>query len=141
MSVACWFSKMCVLVFGAFQNFLKRRFCRGSLQNFLSIFHTKIICKGVHLHTETLCRTKRAVGDLTFAEGRGFRERDRGKKKGEEFLGRSVAWLKIRKEGLGTVGLLQDVVSGDRKTAELLPTYRLVRCKLFALILMLRVKR
>lgn len=57
---------------------------------------------------------KSLVGDVTFAEERILKETEEKKGRGWNF-GRSVAGKKMRKEGLGVVGLLQDVVSGRQE--------------------------
>lgn len=49
-----------------------------------------------------------------FAEERILKEREEKKGGGWNF-GRSVAGKKMRKEGLGVVGLLQDMVSGRQE--------------------------
>lgn len=66
---------------------------------------------------------KSIVGDVRFAEEKFFEgERKRGEGGGGgggvENLGRSVAGKKMRKEGLGAGGLLQDVVSGRQEHRE-----------------------
>lgn len=86
---------------------------------------TKSICKSVH----NLNEMKSRQGKYNFLWGggrfRAWKKKKHFKERGEQTGGgwnfeRSVAGKTMRKEGLGTVGLLQDVVSGRqeyRKTA------------------------